>query len=215
VVGWSIGGVIASAYAQRHPARVGKLVLLAPVGAVPCAKPWTAALLHLPLGVGNALAKLVLPSTVKKLYRNELGSRAGDAKVDAMHAFLAHHATANANLVRTMISTLRSCPEIDDNVATSDGGPSAPRRLGSCWMARTPWTDGRWALPLCRYTEIGAHARPVLVVWGTADHTVPDRPDELLRMMPNARLHELEGEAHSFLVTAPEAVNAAVCRFLE
>ena len=84
--------------------------------------------------------------------------------------------------MRTVISTLRSCPEIDDHRAA--------------------------------YTEIGEHPRPVLVLWGTADHTVPARPDELMAMLPRGRLHVLPGEAHSFLVTAPAAINREVVGFL-
>lgn len=181
VVGWSIGGVIASKYAHLHPERVTRLVLLAPVGAVPAVKPWTAHLLHVPLGVGNALGALVMGSSLRKLYTRELGCSSKGAVKEMLH-FLCEHATNNRNLVRTIISTIRSCPEVDDNRET--------------------------------YIAIGESQRPVLILWGDADHTVPDRPDELLSMLPRAKLHELRGQAHSFMVTAPDECNGAIVSFL-
>ena len=111
LVGWSMGSCIVTRFAERFSARVEKLVLLGPVGAVVSKKPATAMLLHVPLGIGNALAKLVMPGTLKKLYRAELGDH---PIVD----YLCDHATRNPSLVRTIVSTLRHFKEIDDNRAT-------------------------------------------------------------------------------------------------
>lgn len=108
LVGWSMGSVIATHMADRYPQRVARIVLLAPVGGIVPNKPWTANLIHLPLGIGPALAALLVPSTLKKLYRAELGD-------GALSQFLCDHVSRNPLLTRTMVSTLTNLKEMDDN----------------------------------------------------------------------------------------------------
>ena len=108
LVGWSMGTIAVTQFATRYPARVNKLVLLAPVGAVPSKKPATAALLHVPFGIGNMLAALVMQSTLKKLYKEELGAH-------PIVEFLCDHVARNKAIVRTITSTLRHLKEINDN----------------------------------------------------------------------------------------------------
>ena len=114
VVAWSLGSVIAAQFAHSRPSRVRRLVLLAPVGGIPPHKPLAAKLLHLPLGLGDLLATLFVPLTLKKLYRHELGQLEDGGQ---MLKFLCDHATDNHALPRALVSTLSSCPELDDNTA--------------------------------------------------------------------------------------------------
>ena len=124
IVAWSMGTVIATNFANRHPKCCDKLVLLAPIGALPAQKPPTAALLHVPCGVGNALAALVMTSTLIKGYRGELGDG------HDITAFVCEHAVENPSMVRTITSTLRHCTEIDNNrLALKTTGESASKIL--------------------------------------------------------------------------------------
>ena len=114
LVGWSLGSVIATTCCERMGARVTKLVLIAPVGGTAASKPWTAALLKLPMGIGTAIGSLAVVPSLKKLYRSELS---GMADGGALLACLCDHADRNPALPRTIMGTLRSCPELDDNTA--------------------------------------------------------------------------------------------------
>jgi pimeloyl-ACP methyl ester carboxylesterase len=108
LVGWSMGSIIVTHFADRMPSRVARLVLLAPVGGMAPNRPWTANLIHLPMGLGPALATLVMSGTLKKLYRNELGD-------GRLSQFLCDHVSRNPSLTRAIVSTLADCTELDDN----------------------------------------------------------------------------------------------------
>lgn len=180
IVGWSMGSVIATHYACARPSSVTKLVLLAPVGGAPAAKPRTAGLLHAPFGVGNALGELFVRPSLNKLYQEELGQMSDGGK---LLRFLCDHATRNSALPRSMVSTLRSCPELDNNHVA--------------------------------LAQVGAHDRPVLVLWGTADATTTRSSlDALLALLPRAKLVCLDDLRHSFIVTSPDQANPPILSFL-
>ena len=183
LIGWSMGTVVATHFCDRFPERVARLVLLGPVGAVTANKPATAKLIHAPLGIGNALATLVMPGALQKLYRAELDAH---PIVD----FLCDHASRNTGLVRAMVSTLRNCPELDDNRACL-------ARLGD--QARVPILV-MWA------TKDGTVSR----------HGI----DEMMRLLggdanSNARLVVISGERHGFFMTRPDEVHPHVLGFLD
>ncbi len=182
VFGWSMGSLIASRYARSYPSRVRKLVLIGPVGARTPVKPLTASLLHIPFGIGNALGALAVPGTLRKLYRAELGGVAG---MESMLDFLCDHAARNKALVRTLISTLRSCPEIDDD---REGW----RRVGASGIpVLVVWGD-----------KDGTVSRQAIT-------------DLLELLGPSgARLAEFGGLGHSCFVTHPDAVAKEVLAFL-
>jgi pimeloyl-ACP methyl ester carboxylesterase len=66
------------------------------------------------------------------------------------------------------------------------------------------------------YEALGRSGLPVLVVWGTADSTVPFAQSKvLLSRVPQATLVPLEGKEHAITFTDTEAVLAAVLPFLQ
>ena len=63
--------------------------------------------------------------------------------------------------------------------------------------------------------RIGAHPRPVLIVWGRQDRVVPFAGSrELLAAMPRAVLVPIDSAAHLPHLEQPDTVAAAVVRFL-
>ncbi len=63
--------------------------------------------------------------------------------------------------------------------------------------------------------RLGAHPRPVLVIWGRQDRVVPFAESAaLLRAMPRARLAPIDSAAHLPHLEQPNAVAGAVLRFL-
>ena len=62
---------------------------------------------------------------------------------------------------------------------------------------------------------VGQSARPVLVLWGDHDHTIPRASiDATVTLLPRARLRVFDGLRHSLLVTHPREVNAEIVAFL-
>jgi pimeloyl-ACP methyl ester carboxylesterase len=62
---------------------------------------------------------------------------------------------------------------------------------------------------------LGAHARPVLIVWGREDRVAPfTESAELIAAMPRATLVPVDSAAHLPHLEQPEVVAAAVVRFL-
>jgi pimeloyl-ACP methyl ester carboxylesterase len=181
LVAWSLGGVIASNFILKNPSRVSRLVLLAPTGAIAPQKPLTAKLLHVPFGVGNLLASAFVPSTLRKLYWHELGNHTDGGK---MVNFLCDHADRNGALPRTIVSTLRSCPEIDDNQVayTALGATKIPTLVA-------------WG-----------------TLDGTINRASIDAL--MAQLGPSSRLFCIEGEKHAALVTSPDKLNAEVIAFL-
>lgn len=56
--------------------------------------------------------------------------------------------------------------------------------------------------------RIGAHQRPVLVMWGSADGTTSRaNVDGIVAMLPQAKLNILYGQRHAVMLTAPKEVN--------
>lgn len=105
LAGYSMGGAIAIAFADRHPQRVARLVLMAPAG-LPFAKPAIARLLSLPL-----LGGILIRSFGR---RTTLG---GMARLLAAHPALAREYVAKIGAVigfpgyyDALLSTLRHYP---------------------------------------------------------------------------------------------------------
>jgi pimeloyl-ACP methyl ester carboxylesterase len=64
-------------------------------------------------------------------------------------------------------------------------------------------------------SRVAAHPRPVLVVWGKQDRTVPfENSAWLMERMPRARLVAVDEAAHLPHLEQPEAVNPEIVAFL-
>lgn len=63
--------------------------------------------------------------------------------------------------------------------------------------------------------RVGRHARPVLLIWGKEDRTVPfSESAGLTKTMPKARLVAVEAAGHLPQLEQPDIVNAAIIEFL-
>jgi pimeloyl-ACP methyl ester carboxylesterase len=66
------------------------------------------------------------------------------------------------------------------------------------------------------FARVGKSGRPVLVVWGEADATVPVAvTKEILKAIPHAELHVIEEAAHLPHYERPEVVNPILIEFLK
>ncbi|MEN6544093.1 alpha/beta fold hydrolase [Parvibaculum sp.] len=65
------------------------------------------------------------------------------------------------------------------------------------------------------YAEAGRSERPVLVIWGEADETVPfSASQKLMALMPRARLHSYPGLGHNIAFSRAPLVTGLILDFL-
>jgi len=63
--------------------------------------------------------------------------------------------------------------------------------------------------------RVGQHPRPVLVIWGKQDNTVPfDESEWLMKILPHGRLVAVEGSGHLPQWEQPDQVHPELIRFL-
>ena len=63
--------------------------------------------------------------------------------------------------------------------------------------------------------RVGAHKRPVLIIWGTEDRSVPfEMSDGVMAEFPHATLVAIDDAGHLPQVERPEAFNKALLEFL-
>ena len=81
-------------------------------------------------------------------------------------------------------------------------------------LSRTPeYADAAWQIAHRKSVleEIGAIARPTLIVAGTEDHTYPPHKSErMAALIPGSKLIRMEKTGHVHAVENPSAVNAAL-----
>jgi pimeloyl-ACP methyl ester carboxylesterase len=64
--------------------------------------------------------------------------------------------------------------------------------------------------------RVGEHPRPVLVIWGKEDKTVPfDESEFLMESLPHGRLVAVEGSGHLPQWEQPDIVHRELIRFLK
>ncbi len=67
-----------------------------------------------------------------------------------------------------------------------------------------------------QFERVGQHPRPVLVIWGKQDKTVPfDESEFLMNDLPNGKLIAVEGAAHLPQWEQPDSVHAELIKFLQ
>lgn len=65
------------------------------------------------------------------------------------------------------------------------------------------------------YAEAGASSRPIMVIWGEADATVPfANAKQLMALMPHAKLYSYEKLGHNITFTRSEMVSDLIKQFL-
>ena len=65
------------------------------------------------------------------------------------------------------------------------------------------------------YERVGRHTRPVLLVWGTEDKTVPFELSETARAtLPTAVFHAIHGAGHVPHLEQPDRINRLLINFL-
>jgi pimeloyl-ACP methyl ester carboxylesterase len=182
LVGFSLGGAVAMAFAHQHPDRVARLVLLAPAG-LPITPPVSARFVHLPL-LGN-LFYLLAPRTlqggiVAEFARYPAAAAAAGPLVQAFRDSV----TRNPVYLRSLLSTLRHFP-----LSTLDLG-----------VVR----------------GVGAHPRPVLLVWGEGDTLVPySNAARLAAMLPRVKLVSVADAAHTAILQQAQVVVGSIVDFLQ
>lgn len=65
------------------------------------------------------------------------------------------------------------------------------------------------------YEKLGVSDRKALLIWGTADHTVPYKyATRIQKLLPHSELITVEGGGHDLTVSHPETIVSALMRFL-
>jgi len=177
LVGYSMGGAIATIFAERHPTEVASLTLIAPAG----------------LGVGsNRNISLVRRPLIGDWIIRIFGLK-------IFHATAAQEARAAPNPARFLTDFDRQM----DYRGYGDALLSTMRHypLGTSQKA---------------YAEAGANPRPVMVIWGEADMTVPfANAQKLMSLMPNAKLYSYPNVGHAIAYSHAPTVIDLIRQFVE
>jgi len=65
------------------------------------------------------------------------------------------------------------------------------------------------------FAELGKSGKPVLLIWGRADQTVPfSVSDDVRKAIPQAEFHAIDDAAHLPFYEHPEIVNPILIEFL-
>lgn len=158
LLGYSMGGAIATIFAARHPLQVRSLILMAPAG----------------LGVAdNSRTDWITRPLI------------GDWFIRMFGLKLFHDRAAEAS---------RSTENPANFLAQSDRQMEY-RHYGDALLSTLrhyPLTGAEKA-----YAEAGTSSRPVMVIWGEADSTVPfSNAKRLMELMPHAKLYSYPKIGH-------------------
>ena len=176
LVGYSMGGAIATIFAAAHPEQVRSLTLIAPAG-LGTASPKGAETLMRPL-IGDWIVRLF----GLRIFHDAAAQEAKYAPDPT--GFLANfdQQLEWRGYGDALLSTLRNYP---------------------------------FAGAVEAYRKAGRSTRPVLVVWGEEDATVPfSHASELMKLMPRAKLHSYTGIGHQIAYAQAPMVKDLILDFL-
>ena len=176
LVGYSMGGAVATIFAARHPERAASLTLIAPAG-LGVARGGATSLLKAPI-IGDWLIRVVGPRVFGRAATREAANAPRpSAFVAAFRQQLAYRGYGEA-----LLSTIRHYP-----------------LTGAADL----------------YAQAGKAGRPVLVIWGEADSTVPfAHAPELVKLMPQATLYSYPRIGHDIAYSQAPLVSGLITQFL-
>ncbi|MES1989931.1 MAG: alpha/beta fold hydrolase [Pseudomonadota bacterium] len=176
LVGYSMGGNIATIFAARHPATVRSLTLIAPSG-LGTASSRNIDLLKRPL-IGDWIVRLF----GLKIFHDAAAEESKAAPNPARFLADFDRQMDYRGFGEALLSTLRHYP-----LDTSEAA----------------------------YREAGQHTRPVMLIWGEADTTVPFiHAKKLMELMPNAKLYSYDKFGHSIAFAQSSTVIRRLIDFL-
>jgi pimeloyl-[acyl-carrier protein] methyl ester esterase len=178
VLGWSLGGLLALAWARMQPRRIGRLVLVATTPRFAAAPDWPHAMSRETLGrFADELAVAYRATLLRFLTLQVQGSERGRATLASLRHELVARGEPDAGALRDALDTLAAADVRGD---------------------------------------VGAIARPALVIAGDRDTLVPHAACAWLAgAMREARLVTIHGAAHAPFLSHPDAFAAALDGFLD
>jgi pimeloyl-ACP methyl ester carboxylesterase len=212
VVGHSFGGGVAISLAQRHPARVGALVLVGSVG-VPRALTASDHLLALPV-VGDRLVRFGLASARQLLRALQAGidvtERFADSALRELDGALHGALTArrHADAARLDIASRASHLTFVRALVDAD---AMPARNWESFAVEQRGLVGETPALAASLSELNV---PVAVVAGARDRIVPlAAARELADRIPGAELVTVPRAGHLVPVDAPEILAGVIRRY--
>jgi 4,5:9,10-diseco-3-hydroxy-5,9,17-trioxoandrosta-1(10),2-diene-4-oate hydrolase len=186
VVGHSMGGAMALTFALQDPARVERLVLIAPAGLGDRAPWWWHAIAGRWI---NWPALLRLPNPVAR-----------PAVKTALRSFLEDR----------LVHDARAMGEVIDHFVQLHGGPRELRHLIDTGRALM---SGYTGTLLARSAELDA---PVMMLWGREDRLAPaEHADAFAQTVAHARVEVLENCGHYPQLELPARVTTVIREFLD
>ena len=176
LLGYSMGGAIATIFSARHPKQVRSLILMAPAG----------------LGMSNNNQSEWITKPL-----------IGDWFIRLFGLKLFHDRAADA---------AKSTENPANFLARSDRQMEF-RHYGDALLSTLrhfPLTGAEK-----EYAETGTSSRPVMVIWGEADNTVPfSNAKRLMELMPHAKLYSFPKIGHEIGTAKPDLVIKLLIDFL-
>jgi len=190
-IGFSMGAIITSRFAQLFPHKVLSLAWIAPAG-VKVAFPTGMDILKVPY-LGQWIVKHVAPLLIRIVGQNqEVWDKTGQT----------------ADEIEEGIKTVRLCTDLNEISILHN--PAYLRSLGSSFN-HINWQDNGPA-----FRAVGKTAIPTLAVWGEHDDTCLYEGAPILQsLIPQLRLVTIPRARHGVDMTHPRAVNAELLKFFD
>lgn len=177
LVGYSMGGAIATIFAARHPERVRSLTLIAPAG----------------LGIATIKGSDLLKSPL-----------IGDWIIRLFGLRMFHDAAAAES--RRAPDPSQFLSDFDRQLEWRGYGDALLSTMRHYPMAAAE----------SAYQRAGESTRPVLVIWGEEDATVPYiNAARLIELMPRAKLHSYPGIGHDIAFSHAAMMSDLILDFLD
>ncbi|KAJ3098841.1 hypothetical protein HDU97_003704 [Phlyctochytrium planicorne] len=204
VLGYSLGGAIATAFSAKYPETVNKVVLIAPAG-LRKSLPTGGKILTFPV-IGKFIAHLVGRSILVRLSASKhnpvLVNTQPFVSIFMLYfekGAISHHISKQQQFIKvTNLIALDHPGFMRAYLSTIDKGPVMQMDQ--------------------RYTELGSKFEQgrILCIWGTDDTTCDFDPDSKVfrSLIPHARFAEIQSIGHSLLVEIPDQCVDLVTGFI-